>query len=232
MQPDAHPDLVRVLDDFERARLAQLRGRPQGGCYLAAHALTRLVLADRLGVPPRQVRYDRTCPCGGQHGKPRLRIDTAYTAAGSVDFSMTHTPDLVGVAVADAAVGLDVEKIRPLLGIATLSAQIYSPHELAQLREPAGDLATLFMTWTRKEALVKATGEGLRRPMNSITLDDTQGVAVSDWGSAPPAGPMWLVDLRPGPDHPAALAGCGTAPSAVSESDGYEVLAHARGVLD
>jgi 4'-phosphopantetheinyl transferase len=208
LAPEAAPALVDLLDDAERDRLRRFRHPADRARYLAAHALTRLVLADAVGAAAAELAFDRTCRCGEQHGKPTL--------PGGPGFSLTHGGDLVGLAVHDGPVGLDVERLRPLHDLAAMAAHACSPAEAVP------DAAAFFTLWTRKEALLKATGTGLSAPMTSITLD---GSGVADWtGPAAPRGPVWLRDLRPAADHPAAVAGLGPDPTAVHESDGDAVL--------
>jgi 4'-phosphopantetheinyl transferase len=210
--PDTAPALVELLDDAERARLARFRRPDDTARYLAAHALTRLVLADAVGRAPAELVFDRTCRCGQQHGKPTL--------PGGPGFSFTHAGELVGLAVHDGPVGLDVEQSRPLHDLAAMAEHACSP------AESVADAAAFFRLWTRKEALLKATGDGLSTPMSSITLD-ADGLA--GWsGPGAPQGPVWLRDLAPDPRYPAAVAGLGAAPSEVRESDGDPVLRAVR----
>ncbi len=211
--PDTAPGLVALLDAHERERLTRFRRAADAARYLAAHALTRLVLAEHLRRPPGALVLDRTCRCGGQHGKPTL--------AGP-HFSLTHAADLVGVAVNTAGpVGLDVEQVRDLPDLPGMARHAYSPTELARV----GPIApgAFFITWTRKEALLKATGDGLSTPMATITLGPH---GVESWtGDRAPDTPLWLRDLRPAACYAAAIAGVGEAPHSIDELDGNALLA-------
>jgi 4'-phosphopantetheinyl transferase len=228
VDPERAPALVGLLDAHERDRLARLRRPADRARYLAAHALARLVLAGG-GAAAARLRFDRSCRCGVAHGKPAL--------PGGPGFSLTHSGELAGVAVRpDGPVGLDVEQVRALAGLPALAAHVHSPAELA--RGAAPDPAAFFRTWTRKEALLKATGVGLAAPMTAITL--AAGGGVEAWnrdgghaaadpddgraGPGRPPEPMWVHDLTPAPDHPAAVAGPGTETPEVVEADGDAVL--------
>ncbi|NMH94222.1 4'-phosphopantetheinyl transferase superfamily protein [Pseudonocardia bannensis] len=219
LPPEGHPGLLALLDEHERTRLQKLRRPDDQARYLAAHALVRLVLGHRLGVHPAGLRFDRTCRCGQQHGKPRLADEP-----GTTGFSLTHSGDLVGVAVSDGPVGLDVEHVRPLTDVAGMAAHVCSPTELA--RPLPAETAAFLTTWTRKEALLKATGEGLSRPMATITLSPAGSPPrVEEWtGADAPPGPVWLADLLPAPEHPGAVAGFGARTPAIRVADGDAVL--------
>lgn len=227
VDPERAAPLVGLLDDDERARLTRLRRPADRARYLAAHALARLVLAGD-GAAAARLAFDRTCRCGAAHGKPVL--------PGGPGFSLSHSGELVGVAVRpDGAVGLDVEQLRAVVDLPAMAAHTYSPAELARDRAPTQ--AAFFRTWTRKEALLKATGDGLALPMTAITLTDDG--AVTHWADAHRADAhrtsagdgatgrrpaMWLHDLSPAPDHPGAVAGPGERAPEIVEADGDAVL--------
>ncbi|MHA6781544.1 4'-phosphopantetheinyl transferase family protein [Pseudonocardia saturnea] len=202
--PADAPHLVDLLDAAERDRLGRFRRVADAARYLAAHALARLALAGSLDVDPAALTFDRTCRCGQPHGKPRLD-------GSGPGFSMTHAGDLVGVAVHAGPVGLDVEHVRPLTDLAAMAAHACAPGETV------ADAGAFFRLWTRKEALLKSTGEGLSTPMSDIAL--TPGGAVR-WADRT----VWLHDLSPAPDHLAALAGPGAAAPVVVEEDGNALL--------
>ena len=208
VDPEHAPSLVALLDPHERERLARFRRPADRARYLAAHALARLVLGGS-GRGAAALAFDRTCRCGAAHGKPVL--------PGGPGFSLSHAGDLVGVAVhPTGAVGLDVEQVRDLADLAAMAAHVASPAERAG--DAPLDGAAFFRTWTRKEALLKAAGEGLATPMTAITL--TADGAV-EWGDG---ARWWLRDLSPAPDHPAAVAGPGDRAPEVVEADGDAVL--------
>ncbi len=211
--PRDAPHLLPLLDDHEQERLERFRRPADTARYLAAHALTRLVLADLLGAPASGLVFDRTCKCGQPHGKPTL--------PGGPHFSFTHAGDLVGLAVhAGGPVGIDVEQVREMKDLPSMARHVCSPAELRASGPPAP--AGFFRAWTRKEALLKATGEGLSSPMNAITLGPD---GVRHWtGDGAPADPVWLRDLRPASDYPAAVAGLGATPETVLEADGNHLL--------
>jgi 4'-phosphopantetheinyl transferase len=200
------PALVALLDAHERARMDRFRRDADAARYLAAHALTRIVLGHHLGHAPAALVFDRTCRCGEQHGKPTL-------GGGGPEFSFTHAGVVVGVAVRDdGPVGLDVEPVRALPDLDSMARHVGAP------AEPAA----FFRAWTRKEALLKATGDGLTSPMNAIVLDE-HGVAA--WsGDGAPDGPVWLCDLVAPDGSPAAVAGLGAVAPPVAEHDGRPLL--------
>lgn len=207
IHPERAPHLVSPLDPLERARLGRLLRQDDRARFVAAHALARFSLALVLDVPAESVVIDRTCRCGSAHGKPRV--------AGGPEFSLTHSGDLVGVAVSEQPVGLDVEQIRHMHDLAGVAAAVCSATE-----STTGD-EDFFRLWTRKEALLKATGDGLLSPMAAITLDDH---GVRTWaGSGAPTVEVWCRELRPDRRHAAAVAGLGPAPVCV-EGDGNALL--------
>jgi 4'-phosphopantetheinyl transferase len=220
----ARAQLVDLLDDRERARWARFRWEPARGLYLAAHALARIVLAAHLGVPPHEVRFSTVCRhCGGPHGKPRLRDQTA-----AIELSISHSGERVVLAVARSAlVGVDVEHVVPQRVGSSLTRAVLSDPEqevLAQL--PATDrAAALLRYWTRKEALLKATGDGLAVSPASVTVTaPTEAPELISWTAQPPLDtPVHLDDLNPGIGHVACLAVLGRR-LAVVERDANEML--------
>jgi 4'-phosphopantetheinyl transferase len=215
-------DLLDLLDDRERAKWARLHRPQDRALYLTAHALARLVLAEPVGVAPAAIKFCVTCPrCGADHGKPR--VDTSVP----VELSISHSGRRTVVAVAlGVPVGVDVETVA--LRGPEVPRIALSPTELAVLDQlPEAARTPAFMRyWTRKEALLKATGDGLMVDLARITVSgpDSPPVLLA-WPDDPPLpARLHLVDLDPGPGYAACLASLGT-PLRVVEHDGAPLLA-------
>jgi 4'-phosphopantetheinyl transferase len=189
------PEHERWLAGPEAARAARFRLRPDRDRFVLATAVLRAAVAASSDGLPAGVAVDRECEhCGGQHGRPRL-------PGTGLEASITHSGDVVAVALTGGApVGVDVEAIgagayEPLL------ARVCTPAELPHVRT-ARDFYTV---WTRKEAVLKAAGTGLRTPMGQVTVTPPgQPPAVLELDGTEPA--CALADIEAGAGYAAAAA--------------------------
>jgi 4'-phosphopantetheinyl transferase len=160
VDPDtSHAD---VLSADENARAARLRRPADRDRFRTAWVLTRYALAERIGTEPGALEFVRTCRTCGQsgHGKPALADD----GKGRWEFSLSHSHGYVMLAVSDAGpVGVDIEKAGDQL--MEVAAMVRGPGEIA------GTAEEVLWLWVRKEAALKATGDGLAVPMTSFTVD-------------------------------------------------------------
>jgi 4'-phosphopantetheinyl transferase len=204
---------TRLLDATESGRYRSYRRAADRDRFTVGVTLTRLVLGAHLGIPPDSVPLDRTCAsCGGQHGRPRL------ATGAPVDFSVSHSADMIGLAIArslDGAgatrqVGLDVELIDSATADEAPLDLVLSPAERRSYHQldPTARARAFFRYWVRKEALLKATGDGLRVPMTQLTMSaPDQPPRLADWEGRP--GYPALVSMRDliaRPSYMAALA--------------------------
>ncbi len=204
--------LAGLLDETERRRWTAYRREEDRERFLAGCALAKTALARYTGQRPADVRFDRTCgQCGEPHGKPVIE-------GGGVEHSVAHSGDLVAVAVARAPGrrGRRAARRAPAPagrgrrpGRARAPRALRAPSRPRWPRSPPGRPARAFLVaWTRKEAVTKATGDGLRAAFSEV-------VVAADAGAAPagvlalPAVPAERVPARPGrggPGYVAALA--------------------------
>jgi 4'-phosphopantetheinyl transferase len=153
----------RHLNDAERQRAARYRNEADRVRFIVARSSLRQVLGRRLGVASWDIRFGEN-----EFGKPLLR-----DASIPLHFNTSHSGDWVLHAIDDLApIGIDVEALRCDLADIETFRRVLSPEELVQLSglpkpRRAGAFATV---WVRKEAYVKALGEGMNRPLHEICI--------------------------------------------------------------
>lgn len=194
MSATTAPGALRALSEEERARATAFVRAADRDRYLVAHLALRRELGALLGTAPADVPLTRTaCPvCGGPHGRPSVVGDPLH-------FSLSHAGDLVLLAFAEVAVGVDVEEY-PAASTVEETARALHDRERAELAAlPAAERPAAFTRcWTRKEAYLKGTGTGLG--------EDPSIAYVSTLG-APASPPGWhLADFAVPPGHAAASA--------------------------
>ena len=219
------PAHVALLEPAEMARVERVR-RPDDRIrsFLGA-ALLRLVAGHHLGCAPESVVVDRTCrTCGDKHGKPSV--------GRGLHVSVSHSGDIVLVAATRVAeVGVDVERpATPRLAgadQARLIGSVCTPDEQAGITT-ARDL---LVCWTRKESIVKATGEGLSVSLTdlSLTLPDAPPELLSWAGRDRPA--CALADLALPAGYVGALAVLAPGPVDVTLRSADALLEPARAAV-
>jgi 4'-phosphopantetheinyl transferase len=190
------------LSPDERARAERFHFARDRDHFIAGRGLLRVILARYLETEPGTLRFEY-----GRHGKPRL----ASTAGDGIRFNVAHSRGLALYAVAvGRELGVDIERIEPRLeqGIAE---RFFSPGEIATLRSlpPPVQREAFFACWTRKEAYVKARGEGLTLGLDQFEVSMCPGepAALLHTASDPDEARRWsLQELAPGPGYAAALA--------------------------
>ncbi|MFF3432398.1 4'-phosphopantetheinyl transferase family protein [Streptomyces sp. NPDC002602] len=189
---------LSLLDAGERARADSFTHRRDRSMYLAAHAGLRLVLGDRLGLHPRDLRFGRDpcAHCGGRHGRPIL-----LGGPDDLYFSLSHCVGVTLVGVADAPVGVDAERLPGRRTVELCLARLHPRERDELLRTPCAQRPLSFCRlWTRKEAYLKALGTGLSRGLDRDYLGAGQAGRPADWTVVNlPCGPQ-------GGTHAAALA--------------------------
>jgi 4'-phosphopantetheinyl transferase len=141
------------------------------------HDLMRRAVARVSETLADDVREDSTCDrCGAEHGKPTIVFPIPAGSDGrttrSWQVSISRCPGIAVVAVSDSvSIGVDVESIERL-SRASIDAVAFHPDELADLSRLGCHAASRARTtlWTRKEAVLKATGHGLRIDPTALSV--------------------------------------------------------------
>lgn len=185
------------IEECRRARC--FRHSEDAQRYIVARGVLRTVLGHYLNQPSRNVQFRY-----GQAGKPTLRDDT------TLQFNVSHSGSMVLVAVAvQCEVGVDVERINPAFDFERLATHFYSPSENAALQRFSHEKKrrAFFLTWSRREALLKAKGIGLAALQSEFRLPVLENALPTPLRVVDREQGDWLVaDLPVSVDYVAALA--------------------------
>ena len=154
---------ARLLSPAEKARIARLQTERDRHQHTVARSLLRLLLGEYLAVPPAAIEFNL-----GQYGRPALADPPVST-----HFNLSHTTDLAICAISRTCVpGVDIEHLGRDVDHDGLARRFFSDGEYAEYQNiPAASRRRAFLTcWTRKEAIAKATGEGLHLPLREIEV--------------------------------------------------------------
>lgn len=189
---DEHARARRFLYEEDRRR------------YTVARGVLRSLLGRYLGVAPAAVEFRY-----GAHGKPSL----AKTPGGrDVRFNLSHSYGWAFHAFAvGREVGVDVERVRPDTDIMGVARHSFSPAEVEALTSlpPGQRREGFFNCWTRKEAFIKAHGEGIALGLSrfDVTLRPGEPAALLRFEGDPAEVSRWSMrTLDAGEGYKAALA--------------------------
>lgn len=199
---------LRVLSAEETARYQNFPDPVGAARYAAAHAAVRRRLALLLGTRPEALVFDRTpCPtCGSAtHGRPRISHPPT-----PLELSLSRSGAYWLCAVAEGIrVGADIERLRSSY-VEGLTEAVLSARERAYVAAagPASGHSVAFTRcWTRKEAVVKASGVGVSTDLRRVEVRPDLSEALVRHGAAGFGPNAWVVrDLPAGRDHLAAVA--------------------------
>ena len=184
-----------TLSEDERKRAGEFRFQHDATRYVVAHGALREILARYVRREARDLAFSAT-----PSGKPVLVSSGAGTG---IWFNLAHSADIALLAVSrEGEVGIDVERLNPDLDLPAIARRCFSPGELKRLAAdpPSLYVENFFTFWTRKEAYVKARGEGLSAPLTEIDVSASPALPGGDWV---------VRDIPVPPDYKGAIATCG-----------------------
>lgn len=188
--------LAACLSASERERAGGLPSSAHRRRFVVARATLRRLLGRYLGQEPGAVVFAH-----GAHGKP-------FLPQGGLHFNVSHTQGLALYAIASVReVGVDVEWMRPQVAHERIAARFFALEEREMLAQvPAEERRVAFYhIWTRKEAYLKACGDGLAAGLGTFAVSlEAEALLRSDEGR------RWkLVAWEPADGYVAALCGAG-----------------------
>jgi 4'-phosphopantetheinyl transferase len=201
--------MLPFLDRDERERAAKFRFEQHRDRFIAGRALVRIVLGRYLLTPPDTLRFAHNA-----HGKPLL---AGAHSSSALRFNLSHSDRYALLAVTrEVEVGVDIERISERIDYEAIAARFFSVREREALsRLPDRErIDAFFACWTRKEACLKAVGDGisggLERFVVSIDPDEPARILASQAGVS-----LSILDVPFGSGCRGALAVEGPPPQVV-----------------
>jgi 4'-phosphopantetheinyl transferase len=193
---------LQLLDSGERARAERLVFERDRRRFIAAHAWLRVALGRCVDRPPESLQF-----ATGTRGKPRL-----VHSAIDLRFNLSHAGERALLAITiGLEVGVDIEEERPI-DVMDLARRFFSSPESDALEAlpRAEQVPAFFRCWTRKEAFIKALGDGFSFPLDGfeVSLAEDPAPPLLRSCSADPAQlDNWrIVSLPTDPGYAAAVA--------------------------
>lgn len=165
LPPHRVDKLARTLSPDEIRRAEHLFFAVDRLRFTVARGVLRAILGSYLDTPASDITF-----CYGPHGKPALPPEFDE---GRLHFNVAHSFGLALYAVArDREVGVDVEWMRPHLANTGVAERFFAPAEVETLEAlpEDGRGEAFYRCWTRKEAYIKARGEGLSLPLDQFDV--------------------------------------------------------------
>jgi len=158
--------LHHTLSADEQARAECFHFQKDREHFIVARAVLRDILSRYLNRQPDALRFRYN-----NYGKPFLARELS---GNKLRFNVSHSYGLALYAITrDREIGIDLEHMRSDLAIEQIAERFFSPREVTMLRTLPGNMQkeAFFNCWTRKEAYIKARGEGLSTPLSLDQFD-------------------------------------------------------------
>jgi len=188
-RPEDGAGSAALLSAAESARAERFGTAPLRARWIAGRAALRMVLGQVLGIDPATVPITR-----GPRGRPGLA-----GAGPDIDFNVSHTRGVALIAIARGQsgftrVGVDIEHRDRAVGADRLARKFLTPREQATLEGLTPDMRRqrFLRHWTCKEAMSKATGDGLAAPFRRLDVELTDPPRLVD-GPAPYLPGRWTL---------------------------------------
>ena len=159
-----------LLSSAERQRASRFAFALDRRRFTVARAWLRRLLSARLGIRPESIEL-----VYGAHGKPAL---AQRCASSDLRFNVSHSDDVAAYAFSPGReIGIDIESIRVIDDAEDIAARFFSrrENEAYHALDPRDRSLGFFNCWTRKEAFVKALGDGLDFPLDRFDVSLAPG---------------------------------------------------------
>jgi 4'-phosphopantetheinyl transferase len=202
-EPEAGGTETSILSRDEDARASRFHFEKDRIYFTRCRSALRRLLAGYLSVPAAEICFKYL-----SGGKPQLAV---HQNPGALEFNVSHSGSIALIAVGSGQrIGVDIERIRSDADTGALAERFFSVRERAGLRALPDHLRVegFFACWTRKEAFLKATGDGLSFPLADFSVSTNPDVPpqLEEIRGDTEAGKRWfMADLSVADDYRAAV---------------------------
>lgn len=195
IEPARYRRFLAMLDEDERQRAERFRSELHRLRFVTCRGWLRLLLAAYTGLKPEEIHFET-----GDHGKPRLQ-DTPPNSG--LVFNVSHSSErtVFGFGL-DCMLGVDIERCRILNHLEGMVDRVFSAAEKRDfLNLPEASRAEFFIRlWVRKEAIVKAHGQGISLGMRDCVLssDLTKPASLPESCGRPGSWTLFELDYSDG----------------------------------
>ncbi len=182
--PAQRDSFLHTLAEDERTRAQRFYFQTDRERFITAHGVLRAILGRYLSIAPESLAFRYSF-----YGKPAL---VSESGVETIRFNISHSHGTaLYVVTRGREIGVDLELIRDGLEIEQIAERFFSRREVSALSALPTELRqrAFFLCWTRKEAYIKARGEGLSIPLDQFDV------------SLIPGEPAALLSTQPDPDE-------------------------------
>ncbi len=190
--------LADILSEDERARAGRFVRERDQRRFIVCRGVLRTILGRYLGAAPSVLEFRYSA-----YGKPAINAGAGEPA---LRFNVSHADGVALYAVTRAReVGIDLERVRSRFATDEIAERFFSAREIAMLRAqaPASCPKAFFRIWTRKEAYLKARGQGLSASLRafdvSVLPDEPVALLTTAWD--PQEASRWRLEELFADDH-------------------------------
>lgn len=156
--PDFYSKIDRLFADVlsfeEQQKANRFKHEQDSRRYICSRYVLRYLLSGFKGVSPQSIHFDHVF-----NKKPVLK---------GIEFNVSHSGDRIIIGIGLFPLGIDIELIRPDFDFQPLVNEVLNPEEQLQIETSSTPISLFYSLWTRKEALLKASGEGLTDGLSEL----------------------------------------------------------------
>lgn len=165
-----HFNALLSEDEFERAE--RFHFQKDRNEFVCSRGFLRETLSSYLSMVPSEIRFEY-----GKNGKPEL-ADNAESKR--IKFNLSHSKEYTLLAITKSdEVGIDIEFKKNIPDMFEIAKELYTENENYILKNSVNESMNIFFSyWTRKEAIIKAVGQGLSAPLRMIDVSSADNILV------------------------------------------------------